>query len=416
MPNAPQAKHSDNASQAHSLHGKTILLGVTGGIAAYKSAELVRLLKKNGANVIVVLTEAGAQFITPTTMQALSGNPVYSNTWDLRMEGGMAHIDLSRHCDAILIAPASADFIAKLAHGHADDLLSTLCLAKTCPLWVAPAMNVQMWNHPATQRNLRQIEQDGCLVFGPAAGEQACGEVGQGRMLEAAELLESVYAAFTAKVLAGKKVLITAGPTYEPIDPVRGITNRSSGKMGYAIAQAAFRAGAEVTLISGPTALAATYGVKRIDVTTAKHMLAAVLDQVADQDIFISVAAVADWTVKAPSSQKLKKSQQISLRDIEFEENPDILATVAKMANQSTNKLPFCVGFAAETENLDQYAQKKLREKNIPMVVGNFAQNTLGSNDVEIAIFGVDNKTVVSRRSKLDAALELIRVISTTTS
>ena len=393
------------------LNGKTLLLGITGGIAAYKSAELVRLLTKAGATVHVAMTEAGMQFMTPTTMQALSGNPVHTTTWDTRMNNGMAHIDLSRHCDAVLIAPCSADFMAKLAHGMADDLLSTLCLARDCPLWIAPAMNKQMWNNPATQRNLQTLINDGVLVFGPAEGEQACGEVGYGRMLEAQELFESVIQAFTPQVLKGKHVLMTAGPTYEPIDPVRGITNRSSGKMGYAIAQAAARAGAHVTLISGPTALSQPFGVQRIQIQTAQDMLDAVMNHISHADVFIGVAAVADWKVKAVSDQKRKKSDG-GLQNLVFEENPDILATVAHLANHQSPQKPLCVGFAAETQSLETYGRKKLTEKQVSLVVGNLAQDTLGSDEVEFMFIDTERTLSLPKLNKSEAAHQLIHHIA----
>ena len=393
------------------LAGKSILLGITGGIAAYKSAELVRLLTKAGATVHVAMTEAGTQFITPTTMQALSGNPVHTSTWDVRMSNGMAHIDLSRHCDAVLVAPCTADFMAKLANGFANDLLSTLCLARDRPLWIAPAMNKQMWDNPATQRNLATLIGDGVQVFGPASGVQACGEVGMGRMLEAHELYESIVSAFTPKLLQGKKVLLTAGPTYEPIDPVRGITNRSSGKMGYAIAQAAARAGADVVLVSGPTALECPFGVKRVQVQTASQMLAAVNTELHGTDVFIGVAAVADWKVAGSADQKLKKSDG-GLSNLQFELNPDILATVAARANASADQKPFCVGFAAETQQLEIYARKKLTEKKLGMVVGNLAQETLGEDSVSFMIIETERTQELPRLPKAEAASELIRLVS----
>ncbi len=398
------------------LTGKTLLLGITGGIAAYKSAELVRLLTKAGATVHVALTEAGAQFITPTTLQALSNNPVFTNTWDHRMANGMAHIDLSRQCDAVLIAPCSADFMAKLAHGMADDLLSTLCLARDCPLWIAPAMNRQMWSNPATQRNLQTLISDGVGVFGPAAGEQACGEVGMGRMLEATELFESVCTGLSPALLAGKHVVITAGPTYEPIDPVRGITNRSSGKMGYAVAQAAARAGAHVTLISGPTALAAPYGVTRINVLTAQEMLNVTLNHLPQTDVFVGVAAVADWKVQGAADHKRKKSEG-GLEGLAFELNPDILATVARYANDHMEEQqrpnPFCVGFAAETQHLETYARQKLTDKRIPLVVGNLAQHALGADEVELVLVEAAHTTTIQTTDKAHAAAQLIAHIAT---
>ncbi|MGH8806266.1 MAG: bifunctional phosphopantothenoylcysteine decarboxylase/phosphopantothenate--cysteine ligase CoaBC, partial [Noviherbaspirillum sp.] len=345
------------------LTGKRIVLGLTGGIACYKAAEFTRELTKAGASVQVVMTQAATQFITPVTMQALSGRPVYADQWDARIDNNMPHIDLTRDADAIVIAPCSADFIFKLAHGTCDDLLSTLCIARpmTLPLIVAPAMNVEMWQNPATQRNVAQLRMDGIGILGPDAGEQACGEVGMGRMLEPEQLLEEVIASFQRKVLAGKRVLLTAGPTFEPIDPVRGITNLSSGKMGYAIARAARETGAEVTLVSGPTSLPTPYGVHRINVQTAQQMHDVVMAHVGGQDIFIAVAAVADWRVANASGQKLKKNGNGDVPELKFEQNPDILAAVAALPNK-----PYCVGFAAESENLLQYGEEKRKRKSIP--------------------------------------------------
>lgn len=388
------------------LQGKTIVLGITGGVAAYKAAELTRLLVQQGVAVHVVMTEAATQFVTPVTFQALSGNPVFTNQWDARPANNMAHINLTREADAVLIAPASADVMAKLAHGLADDLLTTLCLARACPLLVAPAMNKQMWEHPATQRNAAQLRADGVAVLGPASGEQACGEVGAGRMLEPAEIMAELTAFFTPKYLVGKRVVITAGPTFEPIDPVRGITNLSSGKMGYALAQAAQQAGADVVLVSGPTALAAPYGVEWVDVQTAQHMLAAVQTHIADTDVFIAVAAVADWRVAEPSTHKIKK-QAGSLPNLAFVENPDILATIAALPNA-----PYCVGFAAESENLAEYAQAKRTKKNIPLIVGNVAQTALGADDNELLLCDAAGTQRLPRASKQVLAQQLIEAIS----
>ena len=334
-------------STVNPLQGKHILLGLTGGVACYKSAELCRSLIKHGATVQVVMTNSATQFITPVTMQALSGNTVYTDQWDARIHNNMAHIELSRAADAILIAPCSTNFIAKLAQGFCDDLLSTLCVARpaSVPLFIAPAMNVEMWQKPATQRNVATLREDGLGIFGPAPGEQACGEVGMGRMLEPEQLISELLAAFTPKTLQGKRVLITAGPTFEPIDPVRGITNLSSGKMGYAIAQAAFEAGATVELISGPTALDTPYGCQRYQVQTAQQMHDAVFAHLTNQDIFIAVAAVADWHVSNASDQKLKKNHAGDLPQLSFAQNPDILAEVTALKHA-----PFCVGFAAESE------------------------------------------------------------------
>lgn len=363
------------------LNAKRIVLGVTGGIAAYKAAELVRLLGKQGADVQVAMTEGATHFVTPTTFQALSGKPVFTDQWDQRMPNAMAHIDLSRAADLILVAPASADFLARIAHGFADDLLSTMVLARTCPLLVAPAMNLQMWQNPATQRNVAQLAADGVQLLGPASGEQACGEVGAGRMLEPEEILEEVIAFFTPKVLAGRKVVITAGPTFEAIDPVRGITNLSSGRMGYALARAARQAGAQVTLVSGPVAFAAPQGVDRINVRSALEMHAAVMGAVGAADIFIGVAAVADYRVANAAEHKLKKDTG-GIPPIELVENPDILAEVAALP-----AAPFCVGFAAESRNLEDYAQAKRKKKNIPLIAGNLIQDGFGGDDNRLVLF-----------------------------
>ena len=363
------------------LQAKRIVLGVTGGIAAYKAAELVRLLGKQGADVQVAMTEGATHFVTATTFQALSGKPVFTDQWDARMPNAMAHIDLSRQADLILVAPASADFIARAAQGFADDLLATMALARDCPMLVAPAMNRQMWENPATQRNVAQLAADGVHVLGPACGEQACGETGAGRMLEPEEILEEVVAFVTPKLLAGKKVLITAGPTFEAIDPGRGITNLSSGRMGYAVARAARHAGAEVTLVSGPVAFGPPQGVDRISVSSALEMHAAVMARVAGADIFIAVAAVADYRVANAAGHKIKKDAG-GIPAIELVENPDILAEVAAL-----KKGPFCVGFAAETCNLEEYAQNKRRRKNVPLIAGNLIQDGFGGEDNRLVLF-----------------------------
>ena len=365
------------------LQNKRIVLGLTGGIACYKSADFVRRLIERGATVDVVMTEAATQFITPVTMQALSGRPVFTSAWDPRIPNNMAHIDLSRGADAIIIAPTSTDFIAKLAHGHADDLLATLCIARKCPLLIAPAMNREMWAAPATQRNVKQLREDGVVILGPGSGAQACGETGDGRMLEPDQLLAETLSFFTPKRLAGKRILITAGPTSEPIDPVRVLTNRSSGKTGYAIALAARQAGAEVTLVSGTTALPCPYGVTRIQVQTAQQMFDQVMLAAHDSDVFISVAAVADWRVVNAQPNKIKKTGQANeAPSLQFEANPDILATVAALPNG-----PWCVGFAAETENLSQYAHEKRLRKNVPMLIGNLAQEVMDTDHTTVAIF-----------------------------
>ena len=358
---------------------KKIVLGITGGIAAYKSAELARLLIKADYDVQVVMTESATKFITPITMQALSGKPVFIGMWDSSVDNGMPHIELSRAADAILIAPASAEFIAKLVHGRADDLLSTLCLARDCPLLVAPAMNKQMWENPATQRNIVQLKQDNIAILGPDSGDQACGEIGLGRMLEAEDLLAEITAFFTPKLLAGKHILVTAGATLEMIDPVRAITNLSSGKMGYAIAQAAAYMGAEVTLVSGATALMPPKNVKNISAKSAEAMYQVVMKNISKQDIFIGVAAVADYSPTAPSTQKIKKNTAV--RSLELSPNKDILAEIASLPNA-----PFCVGFAAESENLLEYAEAKRKAKKLPLLVANLVSESMGQDDASIIL------------------------------
>lgn len=391
------------------LKGKRLVLGVTGGIAAYKAAELVRLLGKQGADVQVAMTEGAAHFVTATTFQALSGKPVYTDQWDARMPNAMAHIDLSRQADLILVAPASADFMARIAHGMADDLLATMVLARDCPLLLAPAMNRQMWENPATQRNVAQLQADGVQILGPACGEQACGEVGAGRMLEPEEILEEVIAFFTPKVLAGQRVLITAGPTFETIDPVRGITNLSSGRMGYAVARAARHAGAQVTLVSGPVALAEPAGVERINVKSALDMHAAVMAHAAASDIFIGVAAVADYRVASAAEHKLKKDTG-GIPPIELIENPDILAEVAALPDG-----PFCVGFAAESRNLEAYAQAKRQRKNIPLIAGNLIQEGFGGEDNRLVLFDDSGVHPLAPAAKSALARQLIEHIATLT-
>ncbi|MEQ1601965.1 MAG: bifunctional phosphopantothenoylcysteine decarboxylase/phosphopantothenate--cysteine ligase CoaBC [Methylophilaceae bacterium] len=356
-----------------------LVLGITGGIAAYKSAELVRLLIKQEIEVQVVMTEAACQFITPMTMQALSGKPVFTDMWNGSTNHGMAHIELSRVTGGILIAPASADFLAKLAHGIADDLLSTICLARDCPLLVAPAMNKQMWENPATQRNIRQLHQDGIQILGPNSGEQACGEVGLGRMLEPEQLVSAIESSQQPKLLTGKRILITAGPTIEAIDPVRAITNFSSGKMGYSIAQAAIEMGATVTLVSGPTTLIAPLNAKTIKVISAQDMLTAVLDKIAQQDIFIAVAAVADYRPSITSTRKIKKNDQNLT--LELTPNTDILASVSHLPNA-----PFCIGFAAESENLLEYAEQKRLRKKLPLIAANLASDAIGKDESSLTL------------------------------
>ncbi len=386
-------------------HSKSIVLGITGGIAAYKAAELTRLLVKAGYAVQVVMTGAAAHFVGAATLQALSGKPVLTQLWDSAAGNGMTHIDLSREADVILIAPASANFLAKLAHGLADDLLSTLCLARNCPLAVASAMNREMWDKPATQRNLAQLRQDGIAVFGPASGEQACGELGMGRMLEAETLLIELDALFQPKRLAGKRVLVTAGPTYEPIDPVRGITNRSSGKMGYAVARAAWEAGAEVILITGPTALTPPPNVRVIQVTTAQEMRDAVMREIKRSAIFISVAAVADYRAAQAAQQKMKKRDTAPTLTLVL--NPDILAEVAALP-----KPPFCVGFAAETEKITAHAKTKRAQKSIPLIVANRVQDAVGQDESELILIGAHGMQTLARAEKLILARTLIEHIA----
>jgi phosphopantothenoylcysteine decarboxylase/phosphopantothenate--cysteine ligase len=382
-----------------------IVLGLTGGIAAYKSAELVRLLVKQNYAVHVAMTEAAMHFITPTTMQALSGHPVITSQWDASVSNGMPHINMSRAANLIVIAPASADFIAKLAHGIADDLLSTLCLARNCPLLIAPAMNKEMWQHPATQRNLAQLEADGVQIMGPDSGIQACGEEGLGRMLEPEQLAQLITASRQPKLFTGKKILLTAGPTYEAIDAVRGITNRSSGKMGYAIAQAAREMGAEVTLISGPTTLATPRDVHQINVQSAIQMYDAVMHNVLTCDIFIGVAAVADFRVAHPNEQKIKNSR--NNLTLELVSNPDILAQVASLPNP-----PFCVGFAAESENLTEYAEQKRLAKKLPLLIGNIAQQAIGSDYNELILFDDTGIHPLPRSDKLTLARSIMRYMA----
>ena len=384
---------------------KKILLGITGGIAAYKAAELVRLLVKADFDVQVVMTESATQFITPVTMQALSGKPVFTGMWDSTIDNGMPHIELSRDADAIVIAPATAEFIAKLLHGRADDLLSTLCLARDCPLLVAPAMNKQMWENPATQRNFAQLVADNITVFGPGSGEQACGEIGLGRMLEPDELMRDINAFFTPKILAGKRILITAGATLEMIDPVRAITNLSSGKMGYALAQAAADMGADVTLISGATTLTPPNNVKNISATSSDAMYQAVMSTIAKQQIFIGVAAVADYTPAAPTKQKIKKSEQ--KLNIELTPTKDILKDVASLPNA-----PFCVGFAAESERLIEYATAKRLAKKLPLIVANDVISAMGSDDNSVTLIDENGTNALPKADKKTVAIGILTHIA----
>jgi len=395
------------------LAGKHIVLGLTGGIACYKAAELCRALIKEGATVQVVMTEAATQFITPVTMQALSNRPVYASQWDARESNNMAHINLSREADAILIAPCSADFMAKLLHGRADDLLSLMCLARpvdTVPLLIAPAMNREMWVHPATVRNLAQLKADGCTVLDVGNGDQACGETGDGRMLEPQELLQDVIAFFQPKVLAGQHVLVTAGPTFEAIDPVRGITNRSSGKMGFAIARAAHEAGAQVTLVAGPVSLPTPRGVRRMDVQSASNMLEATVDSAQAASIFIATAAVADWRPTQASGQKIKKDGSGQPPALTFMENTDILATVAQTPRAQSGAL-YCVGFAAESHDLLMHATAKRIKKNVPLLVGNIGPETFGQDDNALLLVDADGAWEIPRNSKLALARQLVAEI-----
>ena len=387
------------------LLGKKILLGVTGGIAAYKAAELTRLLQKQGATVQVAMTEAATHFVGAVTFQALSGQPVFTDQWDARMANNMAHIDLSREADVVLVAPASADFLAKVAHGQADDLLTTLVLARDCPLLVAPAMNRQMWENPATQRNAATLAADGITLLGPACGDQACGEVGAGRMLEPEEIVEDLIAFFQAKPLAGKRVLLTAGPTFEALDPVRGITNLSSGKMGYALARACAQAGAAVTLVSGPTGLACPRGVLRVEVSAALEMQREVLARAGESDVFIGVAAVADYRPATPSAQKIKKNA--AAMTVELVKNPDILAEVAALPRP-----PFCVGFAAESHDLATYAEGKRVNKKLPLVVGNLISDGFGGEDNTVVLFDAAGAHPLATASKTEVARSIVAAIA----
>jgi phosphopantothenoylcysteine decarboxylase/phosphopantothenate--cysteine ligase len=398
-----------------SLLNKKIVLGISGGIAAYKAPELARQLIQEGAFVQVVMTEAAQQFVTPVTMQALTGNPVYLSQWDSSIPNNMAHIELSRSADAILIAPASADLMAKLSLGLADDLLSTLCLARDCPLLLTPAMNKQMWEHAATQRSVKRLADDGVTLLGPASGFQACGEVGMGRMLEPPEITEQVIAFFQKKSLAGKKILITAGPTFEAIDPVRGITNHSSGKMGFAIARAAVEAGAQVHLIAGPcdlpTPLEATGNIIRTNVVSAKEMHAATMSA-KDCDVFFAVAAVADWGIAKPAKEKIKR-QGNQAPNLEFVANPDILLDVFKAAKTKAGKpYPYCVGFAAESTDLENHANEKRQRKGIPMIVGNIGPDTFGSDLNQLLVIDSAGSKKIAKAEKLQLARQLIGLVA----
>jgi len=398
----------------HDLAGKHIVLGLTGGIACYKSAELCRLLIKSGATVQVVMTDAACEFMTPVTMQALSGRRVYTSQWDAREPNNMPHINLSREADAIVLAPCSADFIARLVQGRSDELLSLLCLARPrerVPLLIAPAMNREMWLHPATQRNLAQVQADGAIALGVGNGEQACGETGDGRMLEPAELLEDIVAQFQPKLLAGRQVLVTAGPTFEALDPIRGITNHSSGKMGFAIARAAREAGADVTLVAGPVHLATPRGVRRIDVQSARDMLAAATASAQQADILVATAAVADWRPASHSAQKIKKDGSGQVPSLSFVENTDILLTLAQSERARGGKL-FCVGFAAESENLIENAKAKRARKGIPLLVGNIGPLTFGQDHNSLLLVDEKNVRELPRAPKQVLARELVAEIA----
>lgn len=397
------------------LDGKRIVLGVTGGVAAYKAAELVRELQRAGvARVQVVMTEAATRFVGPVTFQALSGEPVFVDAWDARIPDNMAHIELTRGADAIVVAPATADFLAKLAHGLADDLLSSLCLARECPLMVAPAMNRQMWANPATRRNVAQLAADGVAVLGPASGDQACGEVGLGRMLEPLEIVEEVAARFVPKTFAGRRALLTAGPTFEPIDPVRGLTNRSSGKMGFALARALRDAGTEVVLVCGPVALPGPRGVRRIDVESAQQMHDVVMTELdearraeAPFDLFVAVAAVADWRVANAGVSKWKKESNRPAPTFELAENPDILAAVARRPDA-----PYCVGFAAESEKLEEHAAAKRARKGVPLLIANLGPATFGRDDNELLLVDERGTRRLARAGKDTLARALVDELS----
>ena len=396
------------------LLNKHIVLGLSGGIACYKAAELCRALVKQGATVQVVMTEAAAQFITPVTMQALSNRPVFVSQWDAREPNNMAHINLSREADLMLVAPASADFMAKLLHGRADDLLSLMCLARPLdrvPLLLAPAMNREMWSHPATQRNMAQLRADGAQVLGVGQGEQACGETGDGRMLEPNELLHEVMKVFAPKPLLGKQVLVSAGPTYEALDPVRGITNLSSGKMGFALAQAAALAGAHVTLVAGPVALATPFGVKRVDVRSALEMHAAVMAQLPQAAVFISTAAVADWRPATAATQKIKKEGSGQMPVIGWVENPDILAEAAATQRALKGDV-FCVGFAAESHDVLAHAQAKLARKKVPLIIGNIGSDTFGADDNALLLVDAQGAAEWPRAPKTELATRLVAEIA----
>ena len=400
------------------LSGKHIVLGLSGGIACYKAAELCRALVKDGATVQVVMTEAAEQFATAVTLQALSGRPVFTSQWDSRTSGGvdnnMAHINLSREADAIVVAPASADFMARLVHGRADDLLSLMCLARPIdrvPLILAPAMNREMWAHPATLRNVKQLRADGATVLDVGAGDQACGETGDGRMLEPEELLYDIARFFQPKPLAGQHVLVSAGPTFEAIDPVRGLTNLSSGKMGFAIARAAHEAGAQVTLVAGPVGLPTPRGVGRVNVKSALNMQKSLDLLVPSATVFISAAAVADWRPAQPAEHKIKKDGSGAVPTLSFVENPDILAAIAASPRAKSGEL-YCVGFAAESHDLEEHAQAKRKRKGVPLLVGNIGPATFGQDDNALLLVDEKGMKELPRASKLALARHLVAEIA----
>jgi len=381
--------------------GQRIVVAVTGGIAAYKAAEVVRRLRARGATVDVVLSQGATQFVTPLTFQALSGRPVWSDLWDGRTSDAMAHIDLTRGAAYLVVAPATADLLARLATGRADDLVAALALARTCPMAVVPAMNQAMWHHPATQRNVAQLRADGVSVWGPTEGAQACGEVGLGRMIEPDEIVARIEQALAPSLFAGRKVVLTAGPTFEPIDPVRGMTNLSSGKMGFALAEAFAQAGADVTLIAGPVSLPTPLGVRRIDVVTAEAMRTATLANVADAALFVAVAAVADYRPAKPLAHKKKKGDEEW--SLSLVKNPDILAEVAHLPGG-----PPCVGFAAESESLDEYAEGKRRAKGLIMVVGNLVQEAIGQDQTRVVLFDAAGRHPLPPGTKTEVAWRIL--------
>ena len=387
------------------LSGQKIVLAVTGSIAAYKSCELLRLLIKRGAEVSVIMTEAAQKFVTPLSFKALGAKRVYCSDFNDN-DSAIPHIEATKDASLLLVAPATANIMAKAAHGIADDLLSSAILAARCPVAYAPAMNAFMWHNSATQRNVAQLTQDGAIFLGPDSGEQACGDVGNGRMLEPEDLIELLQGAFSPRLLDRCRVLITAGPTFEPIDPVRGITNMSSGKQGFAIAKAAILAGAEVTLVAGPCSLKTPAGVRRIDVVTAREMYDAVMQEVAQHEIFIGVAAVADWHVANASHHKIKKDHGTQ-PFIVFEENPDILASVAALENA-----PYCVGFAAESENLIENARTKLFKKNVPLIVANLVQDAINQDSTSVVFVERNDATVLNKATKEHVAQALITKIA----